>query len=116
MPREMGDRRSFTVIASSIGETGGRYLSMTPQSAARKAAKKLFDKSPTSTTTIVLRIMETTRRGSSRGKTFTYEATKKTVDETRVIDGKTLNITKKIFVYAADEAKLSERWNKAGSS
>jgi hypothetical protein len=40
--------KTYTVESSSINETGGRYVSKTPSSAARKAATKLFKKASNS--------------------------------------------------------------------
>lgn len=79
---------------------------MTPQSAARKAAKQIFDKSPADVTVVTLRLVEQTQRGS-RGKTFTYIAEKIDVDEVRILGGKEIHIMKKIVVHAADESSLA---------
>lgn len=38
------DARSFTVVSSSFGLSGGRYVSPDPADAGRKAGRKLFDK------------------------------------------------------------------------
>lgn len=40
----MDSKRSFTVSESSIGFSGGRYISKTPEAAAKKAGRQLFRK------------------------------------------------------------------------
>jgi hypothetical protein len=40
----MDGKRSFTVSESSIGFSGGRYISKTPEAAAKKAGRQLFRK------------------------------------------------------------------------
>lgn len=40
----MDNKRSFTVSESSIGFAGGRYISKTPEAAAKKAGRQLFRK------------------------------------------------------------------------
>lgn len=67
MPRAMGpDRRSFTVVASSTGEAGGRYVSATPYGAARKAARILFSVAREGH----MQIQEITR--GSAGRVYSY--------------------------------------------
>ena len=40
----VGDKRTFTVESSNVQESGGRYTSKNPLSAAKKAASQLFKK------------------------------------------------------------------------
>ena len=57
------DARSFTVVSSSFGIEGGRYVSADPSDAGRKAGRKLFDKANKnkSNNIVVLEVKEITR-------------------------------------------------------
>ena len=79
--------RSFKVAGSSIGFSGGTYISKSPSSAARKAAHKLFhavNKEPhyqhyKSVTSIKFILVEKTQ-GSSH-KSYFYDAVKLPYDK-----------------------------------
>jgi hypothetical protein len=62
----------FTVIKSSIGETGGHYKSRTPRSAALKAAGKLFKNKP-SARSLTFVLQKITPKSNKR--VYAYEAT-----------------------------------------
>jgi hypothetical protein len=78
--------KTYTVESSSINETGGRYVSKTPSSAARKAATKLFKKASNSGK-ITFCLRETTV--DSKKKEFHYVATRVKLAKplVRVING-----------------------------
>lgn len=79
--------RTFTVEKSSINESGGRYKSENPSSAAKKAASKLFAKSKNAKT-ITFSLRESTR--GSEKKVYEYKATQETLAKpvVRTINGK----------------------------
>jgi len=89
--------RSFTVEASSIDETGGRYLNKAPLQAAHKAARVLFstDKGKKQTT-IKLQLRESTR--GTGDKLFAYEAKKENINKVIKINGKDVVFKKRIKV------------------
>lgn len=82
--------RKFTVEKSSIGESGGRYISETPSAAAKKAASRLFAKK-TDLKPIKFTLRETTR-GSSK-PVYEYTASKEKLKNpsTRIIKDKNGN-------------------------
>lgn len=80
----MSSSRSFTVEASEIGVTGGRYLSASPYAAATKVARAIFkDKKAAKKSAVRLTLRETTRGGE--GGLFTYIAIKEKLDEPKVV-------------------------------
>jgi hypothetical protein len=84
------DYRSFTVAGSSIGFEGGKYISVSPSSAAKKAATRMFSLTKTgrkfsnhkSEDSIKFILRETTR--GSEHKTYFYDAYKHKYDEPQV--------------------------------
>jgi hypothetical protein len=95
MPKAMDLKRSFTVVHSSVGVTGGRYLSVTPYSAARKAAKVLQRARPAAErltgAPLTYRMRETTL--GSLHPTYSYEATVEAIDKSTALlrpDGRPL--------------------------
>ena len=72
----MEDKRSFTVSESSVGFAGGRYISKTPEAAAKKAGRQLFRKKEAAglikrskTPKITFVISETTRETNGHRRT-----------------------------------------------
>lgn len=65
--------RAFTVVSSTFGYTGGRYVAMNPAEAGRKAGRKLFMKaenerrSSTANNFVQLELMEITRSPDVHG-------------------------------------------------
>lgn len=88
-------QRSFTVEASSIDETGGRYINQEPLQAAKKAANVLFS-SPKGKkqNSIKLELRETTR--GSPDKLFAYQAKREKIDKTVEINGKKVTFHNRI--------------------
>lgn len=77
--------RSFTVEASEIGVTGGRYVSAGPYAAASKAARAMFkDKKVGKKTAVRFTLRETTRDGE--GGLFTYIGLKEKLDAPKVVE------------------------------
>lgn len=99
--------RSFKLISSAFGvpSTTTRYESRVPASAARKAARVLFENNASKGNTVRLRIRETTR--GSKGSEFSYEATKKHVDKKKTFDGKTFVVKHEVTVKSTDDASTS---------
>lgn len=108
----MADKRTFTIQGSDLGFEGGRYKSVTPAGAARKAAKQLFrmvenklnktawHKYAKFASHKKLRfIVRESTRGSKRD-TFYYEASVEQLDQPRVIkrNGTEYTVTKAIKV------------------
>lgn len=75
--------RFFTVDASEVGVTGGRYKAKSPYNAAVKAARILFREQKGSKTKIRFTLRETTREGS--GKSFEYIGIKAALSEPKVV-------------------------------
>lgn len=81
MPKAMKDNyRSFKVVKSSTGFTGGRYVAADPSTAAKNAAKIVFRaldaKSKGSENSVTLTIEETTRVIDAKHKEFSYRVTR----------------------------------------
>jgi hypothetical protein len=90
MPQAMMNKRSFTVLQSSTGFIGGRYLSVTPYSAARKAAKVLC-RAAGGAVSVNFQLRETT--SGSTHPTFAYQATAVKINKVRPVllaDGRPL--------------------------
>ena len=96
--KKMEDKkRSFTVTASSIGATGGRYISTSPEAAAKKAGRQLFRKKEAKSLLkkkapkITFMITETTREAGGSRKSepreYTVTRTEKNKPETFVRGG-----------------------------
>jgi hypothetical protein len=108
---EENKKRSFTVEASSFdpnqAEKDTRYVSRSPYSAARKAARMLFDNHPNKGSVVRLTLRETTR--GSKGKTYDYQARYVKTNETINVGGKTIKITGKIQVSSIpNDARLQQ--------
>lgn len=115
MPKRMLDKRSFKVSMSSFGIIGGRYISSTPSSAAKKAARILFrqaDNGPLPAggkpPTVSFELRETTR--GSKDTVFAYRAARvKRTDPTNFeVNGKPFSIkrTYNITVTAVTEQTM----------
>lgn len=111
----MLDKRSFKVSMSSFGVVGGRYISSTPSSAAKKAARILFrqsDNGPPSAggkpMTVTFELRETTR--GSKDTVFAYRAVreKRTTPTNFIANGKPFSIkrTYNITVTAVTEQTM----------
>lgn len=100
MPKKMLDKRSFKVSMSSFGIIGGRYISSTPSSAAKKAARILFRQADTTTAasakspTVEFELRETTR--GSKDTVFAYRAlrVKRTLPTTFIAKGQSFSINR----------------------
>lgn len=99
MPKKMMDKRSFKVSMSSFAVVGGRYISSTPSSAAKKAARVLFrqaDSEPTPAggkqMMVSFELRETTR--GSKDTVFAYKAVreKRTTPTNFIVNGKPFTI------------------------
>jgi len=89
--------RSFTVEASSVGVTGGRYINRAPRRSALKAARILFDSSEAKAGKLdQLRVQMRETTMGSPDRLFAYEATKKKVNKTVNIAGNEVNIRQEI--------------------
>lgn len=75
--------RFFTVEASEVGITGGRYKAKSPYNAAAKAARILFREQKGTKTKIRFTIRETTREGT--GKTYEYIGVKSALSQPKVV-------------------------------
>jgi hypothetical protein len=75
MKHDKGER-SFAIqsISGGFGSPGGRFVSVQPSTAAKKAASKRFALHPSSGSSFTVTIVETTR-GSS-GKQYKYSASR----------------------------------------
>jgi hypothetical protein len=84
----MEDKRSFVVIKSSTGFTGGRYVAAVPDTAGKNAGRMVFRKldngSGKGAESVVVTIRETTK--GSKNKEFSYRVTRTKV---RGADAKT---------------------------
>lgn len=79
--------RSFTIDFSSNGKIGGRYISKTPLSAARKAvSKRLFKNSRSKTVNFQLK--ETTQGSTHKIYSYTAKSVKLRVPKVIILDGK----------------------------
>ena len=82
MPEAMKEtERSFTVISSSFGRTGGRYVADDPATAGQHAARQLFrsaekESRNKGSMSVTLTIREITRVAGAKNKEFTYTVTK----------------------------------------
>lgn len=93
----MDSKRSFTVLNSSTGSTGGRYISASPEAAAKKAGRQLFRKKEAKglakkkAPKITFTIVETTREAGGARKSepreYTVTRTEKKNPETFVRGG-----------------------------
>lgn len=115
MPKKMLDKRSFKVSMSSFGVSGGRYISSTPSSAAKKAARILFRQSDTGSVpsggkpmNVSFELRETTR--GSKDTVFAYRAVreKRTTPTNFIANGKPFSIkrTYNITVTAVTEQTM----------
>lgn len=94
------DKRSFKVSMSSFAVAGGRYISSTPSSAAKKAARVLFrqaDSEPVAPGSgkqmmVSFELRETTR--GSKDTVFAYKAVreKRTTPTNFIVNGKLFSI------------------------
>lgn len=75
--------RFFTVEASDVNITGGRYKAKSPYNAAAKAARILFKEQTGKKTKIRFFLRETTRDGS--GKVFEYIGVKSALSEPKIV-------------------------------
>lgn len=89
----MEDKRSFTVEASSVNSTGGRYISNTPSQAARKAANLLFRENA-GKNKLEVQMRETTQ--NSPDSLFAYKAVKTAVNKTVNLAGKKIQIKQEV--------------------
>jgi hypothetical protein len=84
--------RSFTIDASEVGATGGRFISASPYQAAAKAARGLFkDKKAAKMTAVRFTLRETTRAGD--GGLYTYIGLKEKLDEPKIVERGDVKIT-----------------------
>jgi len=97
-------KRSFTVYGSNVNFKGGRYISLTPSSAAKKAASRIFREYPRKSV-VVLTLRETT--SGSNHDNFSYKATKVNLKEPVVvtIGSKKIEYTFKIEIKAVEVEK-----------
>ena len=97
----VGTKRSFTVEESSVHIRGGRYISLAPMDAAKKAARTLFTNAKGEHKSIRMVIKETTS-GSSHDF-FSYTAHKIALPkpyQTRTIGDKVITYKHKYEVEA----------------
>ena len=94
----------FTVYGSNVNFKGGRYISLTPSSAAKKAASRIFREYPRKSV-VVLTLRETTAK--SNHDNFSYKATKVNLKEPVVITigSKKIEYTFKIEIKAVEVEK-----------
>jgi len=90
-----GEPRTFTVFDSSIGFKGGRYISKTPEAAARKAGRQLFRRffrDPASEGVTVAPVVDFSIRetgdGDAKKAIRKYEATRETKDTPDMVERK----------------------------
>lgn len=84
--------KSFKILGSGIGFSGGRYVAATKSVAAKRAGSKLFQKlendekfkSFKSKSSIKFVLGETTKGGSK--KTTAFEVTRKMLDKPKVVE------------------------------
>lgn len=86
------DARSFTVISSSFGISGGRYVSTDPSDAGRKAGRKLFDKANKnkSNNVVFLEVKEITRskKVAHSKERYFYKVERSLIPESKRIERK----------------------------
>lgn len=101
MDKEKGER-SFTVVASSFDknqdQVPSRYVSRSPYSAARKAARVLFENHPNMGSVVRLKLRETTR--GSKGKEYEYQAKFNKVDKQIEVGGRQITIKAHIDLHS----------------
>ena len=97
-------KRSFTVYGSDVNFKGGRYMSLNPGSAAKKAASRIF-RDHSKKSVIVLTLRETT--SGSKHDHYSYRATKVLLDKPFVakIGNKEIEYKFKIEVKAIEVEK-----------
>ena len=84
--------KSFKILGSGIGFSGGRYVAATKSVAAKRAGSKLFQKLENDAsfkqfknkTSIKFVLGETTKGGSK--KTSAFEVTRKELDKPKVVE------------------------------
>jgi hypothetical protein len=97
-------QRSFTVYGSNVNFKGGRYISLMPSSAAKKAASRIFREYPKKSV-VVLTLRETT--AGSNHDNYSYKATKVNLKKPVVvmIGSKKIEYTFKIDIKAVEVEK-----------
>ena len=94
----MSDKRSFTVVHSSIKQTGGRYRGDTPFRAAKHAAKILFKSTRSNEVTFCIR--ETTRGSDHKEYSYTAERKARAKPLDLTIQGQNITSDHIIIVHA----------------
>lgn len=88
----MSATRSFTIDASEIGVSGGRYVSASPYQAAAKATRALYkEKKAAKKSSLRFTLRETTRAGE--GGLYTYIGSKEKLDEPRIVERGDVKLT-----------------------
>jgi len=115
----MDSKRSFTVSSSSIGATGGRYISTSPAEAAKKAGRQLFRKKEAKSLIkkkapkITFTILETTREAGGARKNepreYTVTRTEKKKPETFVRGGVEITVNFDYKVVASGVVSASPK-------
>ena len=81
------DARSFTVVSSSFGLSGGRYVSVDPADSGRKAGRKLFDKAKKNkaNNVVFLELREITRskKVAHAKERYFYKVERKSIPESK---------------------------------
>ena len=85
MTKTMGeDARSFTVVSSSFGLSGGRYISADPSDAGRKAGRSLFEKAKKNKANNVVFVEMTRSKKVSHSKDrYFYKVERKMIPESK---------------------------------
>lgn len=101
--KETKSQKSYTVMSTSAGKDheGGRFHGSSPKKAAKKAANKIFHQAGPGLKKLTLKLRETT--SGSKKKVRTYEATKKVVDKSFEVEGKTIKVGQEIEIKRVDE-------------
>ena len=95
-----GKYDSYGVYDPSTRKTKGRYISETPSSAARKAARRLFQKASKGTRELTVYVRKTTR-GSKR-EIYRYKAVLEVLKKPLVINKTGVEVKHKVKVVSED--------------
>jgi hypothetical protein len=103
---DRGDNDSFTIVQSSVNETGGRFISKTPYAAAYKAASKL---SKNNTLKDIIFVIKKITKGSNN-RHYAYKATINILPNTIYIFKKYSDSDKKLVTNNHGEVVLVNKY------
>jgi hypothetical protein len=86
MTKPMGDKRTFTIVSSSFGLTGGRFVSENPMDAGKKAGKRLFartDKGNSNQVSFEMKEITRTKKVSHSKEKYFYQVTRSKIPENK---------------------------------